>query len=119
MLTRNYDIQDAERLMPLLRAIRRELRERTLKTAELESRLTDLSEDRQANAKQIQRLESELSTQLRETRRVEKELGELGCTVDEDRPLRILIPSEDGQLACDGDLAKTRIHRIPENMRVR
>lgn len=119
MQAQKYAVQDAERLMPLLRSIRRELRERNLRSAELEARLERLCEAKPKREHQIRLVESELSLHRRELRRLERELGELGCKLDEDRPLRILIPSQEGQLACDGELSKTRIQPLPQNVRAR
>ena len=112
-----YALRDAELLMPLLRVIRHEIRERTLAVTRLEQLLEAPAPVHRVHREDVGRIESELSTQRRELRRVERELAELGCKQDEDRPLRILIPSKDGALACDGELAKTRILHFPQGSR--
>ncbi len=113
MQTQTITVNEAERLLPLIRAIRREIRERTLAAADLEQRLEALASTRKVHAREIAAIESELSAHRRELRRIERELHELGCKQDSDRPLRILMPSEDGELAVDGELSKTAIRRIP------
>ncbi|MCE9595527.1 MAG: hypothetical protein K8S98_15170 [Planctomycetes bacterium] len=111
-------MKDAERLLPLLRAIRRELRDRTYEATRLEDLRDALRPTQQAHAADLNLLESDLSTQLRELRRTEKELTDLGCRLDQDRPLRIVVPSDQGDLAVDGDLAKTTLRRLPVTQRV-
>jgi hypothetical protein len=108
-----YAMKDAERLLPLLRAIRRELRERTFEAARLEDLRDALKPTQGAHAADLNVIEASLSTELRELRRAEKELGDLGCRLDQDRPLRILVPSDQGDLAVDGDLSKTTLRRLP------
>jgi chromosome segregation ATPase len=113
MQTKTSTVNEAERLLPLIRVIRREIRERTLAATDLEQRLEALAPTRKAHAAEITAVESELSGHRRELRRIERELRELGCKQDSDRPLRILLPSDDGELAVDGELSKTAIRRIP------
>jgi hypothetical protein len=105
-------LRAAERLLPLLRSVRREIRERTLEAARLEERIEALV-PRRVHVNEINTLESELSTHRRELRRIERELAELGCKQDGDRPLRILVPSPEGDLVVDGELTKTAIRRLP------
>lgn len=113
MQARTYAIQEAERLLPLLRAIRRELRERTHETARLETLREALAPSPRAHAGDLALVESELSNHRRELRRAEQEVERLGCRIDLDRPLRIVVPSDQGDLAVDGELAKTTIRRLP------
>ncbi|MBI5435239.1 MAG: DUF2203 family protein [Planctomycetes bacterium] len=113
MRSRTYALKDAERLLPLLRAVRRELRDRTFEVARLEELREALLPSAVAHHADLSMLEAELSTQRRELRRAEKEVETLGCRVDQDRPLRIVVPSTDGDLAIDGDLSKTTMRRLP------
>jgi hypothetical protein len=106
-------MKEAERLLPLLRAIRRELRDRTLEAARLEDLREALLPSPRAHQADLALVESDLSTQRRELRRAEREIGELGCRIDQDRPLRIVVPSDRGDLAVDGDLNKTTLRRLP------
>jgi hypothetical protein len=111
MNTKSFDRSAAERLMPLLHSIGREMRERTREVDHLEQRLDSLSEMRQVHGEEVASLESQLSTHRRELRRIETELGHLGCHLDADHPLRIVIPSEGGTFAWEGRLADTQYYR--------
>ncbi len=73
---------DAERTLPLVRAIGREVRERT--------RLIEALEARAVSGERGSRLESELSQQRRELRSCECELARLGYGIDADDPHRIV-----------------------------
>ena len=73
---------DAERTLPLVRAIGREVRERT--------RVLEALEARAVRGEQNVVLESELATQRRELRTCEKELARLGYGIDADDPHRIV-----------------------------
>jgi hypothetical protein len=96
-----YDRSLAERLIPLLRSITREIRERTTAIERL-----DLLLDAPASAQLLAR-QHELTARLVEHRRAlrnaERELSGLGCILDEDHPLRVLIPGDDGEF--DGGYA--------------
>ena len=106
----SYDKRGAEHLLPLLRSIASEILERSDAIESLEERLLALRStwkdgkpgDEYLNA------QSELSNQRREARLSRLELARLGCTLDEDRPLRVLIPGMDGTFdsgyAWDGTL---------------
>jgi len=111
MNTKNLARKDAERLMPLLRSIGREMRERTKAIDHLELRLDALADARHAHGEEIASLESQLSNHRRELRRVENEVGQLGCNLDADHPLRIVIPAEGGALAYEGPLDDTQYYR--------
>jgi predicted RNase H-like nuclease (RuvC/YqgF family) len=104
---------DAERIVPLLRSIGAEIRERSRAVDALEDRLANFSATRDERREEIRRLESELSLHRREMRRIERELAELGCNLDADHPLRILIPSKGGTYAYER-LDKTSFYRRPE-----
>lgn len=73
---------DAERTLPLVRAIAREVRERT--------KLLESLEARAAGGERGPRLESELSLQRRELRSCERELARFGYGIDADDPHRIV-----------------------------
>jgi chromosome segregation ATPase len=111
MNTKSFARKDAERLMPLLRSIGREMRERTKAIDSLEQRLEALSDSRRVHGEEIASLESQLSNHRRELRRIESEVGQLGCNLDADHPLRILIPAEGGALAFEGPLDDTQYYR--------
>lgn len=111
MNTKSFARKDAERLMPLLRSIGREMRERMRAIEFLEERLSALSDSRKAHGDEIASIEAQLSTHRRESRRTEAELEKLGCNLDADHPLRILIPAEGGPLAYEGRLDDTQYYR--------
>lgn len=113
MQSRTYAVKDAERMLPLLRAIRRELRDRTYEATRLEELREALLPSQRAHVDDLTLVEAELSAHRRELRRAEQELTALGCHVDQDRPLRIVVPSDEGNLAVDGELSKTTIRRLP------
>ncbi|MBK8177796.1 MAG: DUF2203 family protein [Planctomycetes bacterium] len=75
-------LKDAERTLPLVRAIVREVRERTRQVEALEARLT--------TGESGPELESELSSHRRELRTCERELARLGFGIDADDPHRIV-----------------------------
>jgi hypothetical protein len=90
-----YDPERASALLPLLRSITAEVHERTETISELEAGLARLGRGRRA-AEARQQLESGLSVHRRELRAALRELGLLGCKLDADHPLRVLIPGADG-----------------------
>ena len=73
---------DAERTLPLVRAIGREVRERT--------RVMEALEARAVRGDNSVGLEAELAMQRRELRSCEKELARLGYGIDADDPHRIV-----------------------------
>jgi chromosome segregation ATPase len=108
-----HDRRDAERILPLLRSIGAEIRERSAAIDALEERLSNFSGARDENRERIRALESELALHRRELRRTERELNELGCNLDADHPLRILIPGKGGTYAYER-LDKTAFYRTPQ-----
>lgn len=106
----SYDKRAAEHLLPLLRSIAVEIHERSDVIEGLEERLLALRgtcKDGRVSNEYLD-VQSELSNQRREARLSRLELSRLGCTLDEDRPLRVLIPGLDGSFdsgfAWDGTL---------------
>ena len=97
-MNRSYDSRNADRLIPLLRSVQREVREREDQVRGLRVRMSNLP--RTAAAKdELRDLQAELAVHKREIRLARKELGRLGCAIDEERPERVLIPGADGDLA--------------------
>ncbi len=111
MQSKSFAMSEAERLLPLVRAIGRELEERNRAVAALENRLGRLSVDRHEHRDELTRLESQLSTERRELRRAEKELATLGCELDVDHPLRVIFPGEGECFAWEGPLGRTTFYR--------
>ena len=105
-----YDRRSAEQLLPLIRSIASEISQRSDAIEVLEERLLALrgSWKEGKPSDEFLNVQSELSNQRRETRLSRLELARLGCTLDEDRPLRVLIPGADGTFdsgfAWDGTL---------------
>ena len=101
MMTRHkYDQARAHRLVPLLRSITRELRERNAAIETLEATIDQLKNtaERRGKRANLGELKSELASNRREARLARQELERLGCSLDLDHPLRVLIPGSDGQL---------------------
>lgn len=98
MNTHVYDRSRAERLVPLLQSILRELRERQEAIAGLEN----LIEQRQRGTGRESNADL-LLIQLTEHNQGERdalrELALLGCALDDDYPMRVLIPGDDGEFA--------------------
>jgi hypothetical protein len=90
-----YDRDRATRLVPLLRSITREIRERTHAVEHLEARLMSHRNSGWPGEPQVR---AELACHRRELRRAREELARLGCALDESHPLRVLIPGRDGKL---------------------
>lgn len=78
-------------MVPLLRCIAQEIKERTLAITELESKLEAFAGTRRAHRDEVASLESQLSHQRLELRHVEKELANLGWERDQDHPLRLVL----------------------------
>ncbi len=95
---KNYDQQDASRLIPLLNSIMQEISDRIQAIALTEANLREMDAT-EKTARPGQRLEASLMNHRRELRHSRKEINRLGCVFDEDQPYRILIPGHDGQLA--------------------
>lgn len=100
MTRHKYDQTRANRLVPLLRSITRELRERNEAIELLEATLGQLkfTARRRGKKAELAQLEGELAMHKREARLARTELEKLGCTLDLDHPLRVLIPGSDGFL---------------------
>lgn len=93
-----YDQTQASKLVPLLRSITREMRERTHAIEHLEAKVRDVSRAFGKDSDELITVQAELSTQKRELRLTRKELERLGCALDEEHPLRVLIPGRTGDL---------------------
>lgn len=111
-----YADNEAEQLLPLLVSIGREIKNRmraieALETRLLEARATSTdSEEKRAR-------QAELAVHKRELRTTLHELEQLGCKLDADHPLRILIPGLSGPLAFEGSLEHTAFRlRKPEEL---
>ena len=92
-MRKEYDRDRAAQLVPLLRSITREILERTaaIERLELASMQGAATPDGGAG------VEADLVGQRRELRLAKQELARLGCAIDQDHPLRVLIPGTQGQ----------------------
>jgi len=92
-----YDYRAAERLIPLLRNIQKEIRERSDAIRRAYVRIKGLGNTRRSAEAAFR---AEISSHKREIRLARKELTRLGCLLDEASPHRVLIPGHDGTLDC-------------------
>lgn len=97
-MNRAYDSEHADRLIPLLRSVQRELRERADAIRSLEQRLRRAPRARRDSPERVA-LQAELASHKLGTRLAKKELERLGCLLDDAQPQRILIPGASGDLA--------------------
>jgi hypothetical protein len=98
-MKQEYDREKAARLVPLLRSITRELLDRAQAIELLEARLETRGQtEKRRGATESANTRSELAQQRRDLRLARQELARLGCALDEDHPLRILIPGEKGDI---------------------
>ena len=104
-----YNYQGADELIPLLRSIQREVRERREEILRLENTLR-VFKRRASEHPRLASTQAELMTQRRELRLSERELERLGCALDGERPFRVLIPGDDGAIehGFAWDLGDTR-----------
>ena len=94
--TSTYDIRGANRLLPLLRSIGREIEERTEALQELEREIVSLPSN-ESPTQRTRALVAEAATQRREIRRAREELQRFGCSVLGTAPLTIRIPGRVGE----------------------
>jgi hypothetical protein len=108
-----YNYQGADELIPLLRSIQREVRERREEILRLENTLR-VFKRRALEHPRLASTQAELMTHRRELRLSERELERLGCALDGERPFRVLIPGDDGAIehGFAWDLGDTRVHAV-------
>jgi hypothetical protein len=104
---------EAEQILPLLVSIGRELKNRMRSIDEIEEKLAKSRPSTSANDEEKQKNVAELAVHKRELRKTLKELEQLGCKLDADHPLRILIPGLNGPMAFEGSLDKTMFRFRP------
>jgi hypothetical protein len=103
MTHRSYDHDGAERLIPLLRVLGREIRERGEAIHAAERAMRALRRDASLSSRERRIREgffhAEISNHKREIRQVNRELARLGCLVDDADPSMVHIPGLDGDHA--------------------
>lgn len=102
----------AERLLPLLRSIAQELRDRHRSIAELDARVRSLKASPKIHAEDLRLAEATLAIERRELRHAEEEVGRLGCRLDEDDRERILLEGEQGPSTLTWKLGDTSFRQL-------
>lgn len=118
MNRRPYALQEAEKIVPLIRSIGGEIKSRSKAIARIEATIETLSRRPSGRECEIYNLDADLALHRRELRNAEKELERLGCSLDADDPFRILIPSPAGHWAYDGPLDETSFRPRPSGQAV-
>ena len=108
-----YAEPQAEKLLPLLVSIGREVKNRIRAIDELEQKLASYGPTNPARDQAATEAIAQLAVHKRELRLALKELERLGCDLDADHPLRILIPGLNGPMAFEGSLEKTQVRFRP------
>jgi hypothetical protein len=110
-----YDRDQAQKLTTLLRAIAREIRERSADIDRLE-RVLDAQRG-PGGDRDAERQRSLLSLRLVEHRHAllaaERELTRLGCRIDDDHPLRVLIPGAEDDSGFAYDVLSGELEALP------
>ena len=96
-MLRAYDHDSAQSLVPYLESITLELKERRHEIRVLESAIDRLQRT-DGPSTEIGDLRAALANHRFEFRLALEELERLGCSVDEHKPFRVLIPGADGSL---------------------
>ena len=111
-----YDRNDAQKLVPLLDSIFREVAERRREVRLLEKQLSAMkregAEPETAEQDRMVQLRAQLALHRRELRLARKEFERLGCEVDEHNPNRVLILGANGRQAFRWDAGDTAVQRI-------
>ena len=100
------------KLLPVLRSIAREIRERTVAIRSLEARRGSFSKSA-IHAVDRANADAELAIQRRELRHAEHELERLGCRLDDREPLRIAVLDEGRSYTFSWNLEQTQFHDLP------
>lgn len=111
-----YDRDDAQKLVPLLDAIFREVADRRHAARTLEKQLAR-SRREDANAPELHDLRARLAAHRRELRLARKEFERLGCVVDDDHPTRVFIPGTTGRREFHWDAGDTSVQPLVSDAR--
>lgn len=114
-MKQSNDTGDAQRLVPLLDSIFREVAERRRQARLLEKQLVAAQQGGKAEDDQsdhLLELRAQLATQRRELRLAQKEFERLGCSVDEHNPNRVLILGPNGRQTFRWDAGDAAVQRI-------
>lgn len=95
--------------LPYLRAVARELKERAIALADLETRRGDLIAGRDVDVDALRLVEADLLAQRRELRRIQAELDAIECEFDIDHPFRVRVQARGGGGVAEPLVACLRI----------
>mgnify|MGYP003573947870 CR=1 FL=1 len=104
---------EPSKLLPVLRSIARELRQRKATIVMLEARRLAFAKSPKIHGSDLANTDAELSIHRREVRRIEKELETLGCRVEDHEPLRIALPDEGRTYTFSWELDQTQFYSQP------
>jgi len=104
--------EQAERLLPLLKSIAREVRDRKAAISFLEGRIESLKLSPNLHAEDLRLAEATLATERRALRHAEEELERLGCRLEEGDPERIVVGGPGQSYTFSWKLGDTQIHRL-------
>ena len=106
-----YDRHDAQKLVPLLDAIFREVADRRHEIRLLEKQLVRAKRESAAD-EVLLTLRARLASHRRELRLARKEFERLGCQVDDHNPNRVLIAGPRGERSFRWDAGDESVHRL-------
>ncbi|MEZ6014677.1 MAG: DUF2203 family protein [Planctomycetota bacterium] len=110
---------DAQRLVPLIDAIFREVADRRREIRLLEKQLVAMQRETEndADLDRTISLRAQLASHRRELRLARKEFERLGCQVDEHNPNRVLILGPNGRQTFRWDAGDVAVQRILSDTR--
>lgn len=97
-------LQEASRMVPLIRSITNEARDRKRSIRLLEAKIRVLTSHRGDHLAQIRPIESELFLQRRGIESIHEELARLGCSMDARQPGRIVWHVAGSEVAFEDGL---------------
>jgi len=100
-------LRKAKDMLPYIRSIGREARERSSEVQRLEAELERLRSGPGELVREIRSVEEELFHHRREMERVGKELTRIGCILDVDHPGRIVFSMADNEVSFEPRLDET------------
>ncbi len=103
MNRKNYDLAEAQALLPLLDSILREMEERRKELGHMEQTKRRLSGERPEGDEEVRYLVADIANHRRELRHADEELDQLGCTLEEGETVLVRIPgANDGWVWSPG-----------------
>ena len=96
MTIRTYDLQEAQALIPFFQSIASEVTERRAAIRKLEAQLITAS----AESDEAVQAQADRANHRKEMRIALREITRLGCAIDREFPLRVIIPGSQGEADC-------------------